>query len=129
MKRVLLISLATIFLPLMGCSGDSNDSLIGCYAGKVGGKPRVSIERREGDFFMKLRREGEWTEGYRLHEGSASELDEIYGESAKHVKTSLIADEGSLALFKVDPGPMNKSSKYQAVLLLLAGDVYRVACD
>ena len=129
MYRVWQALLAATLLALFGCSGGTPGSLKGCYASKTNGEPNIKIEDQDGNFTMKLLRRGQWSDDYKLHEGTEAELEELFGNSARHVETSLIADEGSLALFKVDPGQMNKESKYQAVLFILAGDVYKVSCD
>lgn len=129
MNRVATILVLFAALALAGCSIGDNNPLTGCYGAKQGAEPRVLVEAIDKKFFMKLFKDGQWSDGYPLHEGSEEELDKYFGKNARHIKTSLIADQGSLALFKVDPGPLDKSSKYQAVLLLLAGDVYKVPCD
>ena len=129
MRFVLQALAITVLLSLTACLGESGNSLEGCFATKMNGEARVRVKTSAGKSFMKLQKNGEWTESYPLHPGTPEELSKLFGAKSIHIKSSLVADKGSLALFLVDPVPLEKKSKFQAVLLLVAGDVYRVACD
>ena len=128
MKFVLLPFAAALF-SLTACLGESGNSLEGCFATKMNGEPRIRVTTGAGRSFMMLQKDGEWTESYPLHPGTPEELSKLFGAKSSHIKSALIADKGSLALFLVDPVPLETKSKFQAVLLLVAGNVYRVACD
>lgn len=113
--------------PLVYAKGP--DSLVGCYAMKQGGAPRVMVQKRDGKYLLSIATN--WRASKVGHEPTEQEVKKLFGGQAKFYEDGVYS--GELGVFKVHHGmivhnrPM--SGTYFAVLGFFgSGEIYSVSC-
>ena len=132
MKTLHALALTLIITSLIGCSSQSDDSFLGCYAFKKGGRSELIIERKEGKFFVSIRQGDGWSDIDGLHVGTEMELSQLFGSDSRKINASLVADQGPFGIFYVKEGEVyggkKAQSDYIAFLMNRGGEVYKVKC-
>lgn len=123
-------------LVLAGCTSDPVEELTGCFS--LSGptdQAGIQVNEDDGQYSVRMRSDdGIWGAAQPLAAGKPETVEQVFGADADKVQASLGMADGSMTMFKVEPGTKigggTADSGFLAAFYFGTGQIYKTdSCD